>query len=601
MTERINILSGSASHQATTDFFMKRWMIALSIFLPAAYLLFAVVFPDLDPVLQAPLPHFYIVTFFTFVSVVVTFLTAVVLGRSGMPRHRLLATAFAVMGVLMFVHGVMTPGALVFTFNPGIRWAAWLTLFLGGFIFAIASFDTPERPLSNLRLHRIHLILGVFIGAFIVIVAFFPDWLAAVDEQMDPWHQQAAFMSTLLFWLFAAWRFVRIYRITSNRVDGGMALIAVWFVVAALSMHGFENWHLSWWLYHVLLLMGVATAVVILAQAYEELREFQLTYYYAAIGLILTVGLALISAYLVSRFVERNMPYDEAELMVEMLVSARLTGFMIAGLTMSLLFLALFFVVRRADRLISIRNQELAQAYADLQASEAMRDDLADMMVHDLRSPLTAISLNLDLLERAVKDPGKASYRLKFIESARHSVTQMIGLVSQILSVAKLEAGQLNPNFQPLDVAELLVQKTAVFRPQAEANSKKIHCWTESSLPMPFADKELIGRVLDNLISNALKYTYPGGSIHLRAEFCETAVLVQVQDDGEGINPEVATLIFDKFYQVMDESGQPRRHGTGLGLAFCKLVVEAHQGKIWVNSKPEEGSSFSFTLPLNPS
>ena len=376
---------------------MKRFLIALSILLPAGYLLFAFLLPMRDPVWQAPIFHFYIVTFFTFVSAVVTFLAAVVLGNSSLPRHQLLATTFAVMGVLMFVHGLTTPGALIFTYNPGIRWAAWLTLFLGGLVFTIAALDTPKRPLSLPSLYRVHWILAIFIGAFILIVLFVPEWLAAVDAQIAPWHQQVAYLSTLLLWLFASVRFILIWRETGERVDGVMALLAVWFVLAAVSMHGFAQWRVGWWLYHILLLLGVITAVVVLAQTYETLREFRLTYYYTAIGLILTAGLMLLSAFLVSRFVEQTMPYADA-VMVELLVSARLTGFLIAGLTMGLLFLALFFVVRRADRLITARNQELSQAYTALQTAETMRDDLADMIVHDLRSPLTAISLNMDLL-----------------------------------------------------------------------------------------------------------------------------------------------------------------------------------------------------------
>lgn len=575
---------------------MKRLLIALTVFVPATYLLFAFFYPDHDPMWQAPLPHFYIVTLFTFVSVVVTFSTVVALGHNAVPRHRLLATAFAVMGGLMFVHGVLTPGALIFTFNPGIRWAAWLTLFLGGFIFAIAAFDTPKRPLSLPRLHRIHWILGIFIGAFVLIVFLTPAWLTAVDEQAFPWHQNLVYASTLLLWLFATVRFVQIWRQTQDLVDGVMALIAVWFVLGTISMHSFPSWHLSWWLYHGFLLMGVITAVVALAKEYENLREFRLLHYYAAIGLILTGGLTLLSSFLVSRFVEQNMPYEET---VEMLVSARLTGLLIAGVTMGWLFLALLIVVRRADKLIMVRNQELAQAYADLQAAEAMRDDMADMVVHDLRSPLTAISLSMDLLEMALNNPDKASYRLKFIKRARVSMAQMLGLINQILATAKLEAGQLNPDFQPLDIAALLAEKTDVFSPQAEKDGKHLECTTSGTLPNPQADSDLISRVLDNLINNALKYTVPGGSVYLKAAVVETAVVVQVHDDGEGIDPAAAVLIFDKFYQVKGSDGKAKRQGTGLGLAFCKLVVEAHNGRIWMESQSGQGSIFSFTLPLN--
>ena len=174
----------------------------------------------------------------------------------------------------------------------------------------------------------------------------------------------------------------------------------------------------------------------------------------------------------------------------------------------------------------------------------------------------------------------------------------MVGLINQILTTSKLEAGRLTPNLQTLDITALLAEKTAVFSPQAEINEKQIVCQVADDLPAPPADSDLISRVLDNLMSNALKYTTAGGCISLRATVNETAVLVQVGDDGEGIAPEMIVHIFDKFYQVKDAEGKPIRQGTGLGLAFCKLVIEAHHGQIWVESELGVGSTFSFTLPL---
>jgi hypothetical protein len=100
----------------------------------------------LDVVIRVPLFHFYIVTFFTFTAAVVALLLASVLGAQSLYRHRLLVTAFASMGALFFIHGSTTPGAIILEANPGIRWAAWLTLFVGGLLFALAGFDRPSKP-----------------------------------------------------------------------------------------------------------------------------------------------------------------------------------------------------------------------------------------------------------------------------------------------------------------------------------------------------------------------------------------------------------------------------------------------------------------------
>jgi NtrC-family two-component system sensor histidine kinase KinB len=104
--------------------------------------------------------------------------------------------------------------------------------------------------------------------------------------------------------------------------------------------------------------------------------------------------------------------------------------------------------------------------------------------------------------------------------------------------------------------------------------------------------------VVDNLVSNAFKYTDRGGHIKVMVEHAEDTLLVHVRDDGQGIPDDYHDRIFEKFVQVTDDSGAPLRKGTGLGLAFCRLAVEAHGGRIWVVSVPGQGSTFSFTLPL---
>ncbi|MCB8965333.1 MAG: HAMP domain-containing sensor histidine kinase [Chloroflexota bacterium] len=707
---------------------MKRILVLLSLVVPIGLLGFAALFPASDVTLHEPLLHFYIVTFFTFAAAVIAFFTAAALGTDSAPRHRLLAMSFAVMGALFLVHGATTPGALIFTSNPGVQWAAWLTLLVGGVVFAFAGWDRPERPLSTRHFVRIQWGLGLFYLLFVLIVVFEPGWLTAVNQLAAPLHQRLVFGSTLLVWLYAAARLTQTWRQTGDQVDGVMALIAAWIAIGSVSLHQFALWHISWWIYHVQLLLGAITAVGVLGQRYEQLRRFRLTAYVAAAGLIVTAALTLLSSHLFAQIVERrleaeisqqglrvgqnlavsflaDMPeattgmelrqmagetrlfqsatwaarlagleigavivYDgmgtavypdtlpplpsatnslmqamqegattrifmsETPLyegatadhylqtfvpltssagtvgvistvqalpdLVPAVVAARLSGLLIAGLLMGLLYLGMLIIVQRADRLISARNQELAQAYADLQAAEMMRDELTDMLVHDLRSPLTSVSLSLDLLEKTLEDPDKAMYRPRFFRGARDSLQQMLALINQLLDVARLEAGQLKLEPTTFAIAELLQEKAARFTLQAETAGKQLRVNVDDALPSVQADRELVGRVLDNLIGNALKHTRSGGHITLCAATNGPGLVLHVADTGEGIPAEAAVHIFDKFYQVRDAQGKPVRRGTGLGLSFCKLVVEAHNGRIWVESQPGQGSTFSFTLPL---
>jgi signal transduction histidine kinase len=278
-------------------------------------------------------------------------------------------------------------------------------------------------------------------------------------------------------------------------------------------------------------------------------------------------------------------------------VEARLAGLLIAGLSMTALFFVLLGIVRRADRLITARSDELSRAYTDLRAAEAMRDDLTDMIVHDLRTPLTTVTVNLDLMARLADDPTHQNTQRRFLSNARDSTKRIVGLINDLLDVSKLEAGQLHPMREWLSILDLLHERAAVFAIQAEAENKQIAVEAEAELPSALADPSLVSRELDNLISNALKYTSSGGHVRLSAARNGRMLRLSVNDDGEGIPAEYIERIFDKFVQVPDDN-RSRRRGTGLGLTFCKLAVEAHGGQIWAKSTPGQGSAFFFTLPM---
>jgi len=244
------------------------------------------------------------------------------------------------------------------------------------------------------------------------------------------------------------------------------------------------------------------------------------------------------------------------------------------------------------------RSRELERAYADLRQAESLRDDLTHMIAHDLRNPLTTIIVNLDLSAMVRHDPDYDDDLPRLLMTARSAGERMINMIGDLLHVSKLEAGELRPALDTLSLPALLAEKDEACRSQAEGENKTLVIHASADLPPVMADAELIGRVIDNLISNALKYTVTGGRIEISAERHDQNLVVCVRDDGQGIPLEYHARIFDKFVQVTDSMDVPLRKGAGLGLAFCRLAVEAHGGKIWVESVPGQGSAFSFTLPL---
>jgi signal transduction histidine kinase len=703
---------------------MRRLLIALAFLGPALFLLFFRVWQDVDPSFVNPLFHFYIVTFTTIAAAVVSILMTVTLGDVARPRHSLAAAAFAVMGVIFIAHGAPTPGALTAHAHPAVQWSAWLTLFSGAVMFVLSSLDGPGQRRSPLPVRSIISGVGVVLVLYFAILLFAPGWLTAITEQGGHWPKDIIFWTTLALWLLALSRFLLIWRVDNNRVDGMLALVAAWLAASTVSLHQFPLWNLSWWFYHVFLLGGFLLTTSVLVAEYEHARRFRLLPYFLGVSLIFTALLALLASHLFGRqaagslageietvaagqiqnltsdiagslpadaddttarnlytsrlvalplgditvydtngiviypassiemrlidpddkpafdrslegetvamflepgqlppgyttsenvhlleimaplpMVESGEPagvvrsIQEVPQLTEAVLQARRAGFFIALVTMSLLFVALLLVVYRADRIITARTEELAAANRNLRRSEEIREDLTDMIVHDLRSPLTAIAASLDLMNR-VSDTAQADGRNRFITSARAASRRMEGLISDILAVSKIEAGELQPAYQSVALYELLSERMNEFEAQATAENKQLHLEGPAEL-VTTLDPALIGRVVDNLLSNAFKYTVDGSCIQVIEQADNGQVSVIVRDDGPGVPDEYKDHIFGKFAQVPQSRDElATRKGTGLGLAFCRLVVEAHGGQIWVEDAPAGGSDFKFWLPI---
>jgi signal transduction histidine kinase len=234
---------------------------------------------------------------------------------------------------------------------------------------------------------------------------------------------------------------------------------------------------------------------------------------------------------------------------------------------------------------------ELRENYKRLQEAEKLRDDLRNMIVHDLRTPLTAVIAGIDMLGLG---SGMDDMQREMIAIAAGGGRTLLGMINDLLDVEKMEAGMMALRYEDLSAAALVSTAIAEVRSLAEQSETSLVTVLEEGLP-PFAgDANKLGRTLVNLIANAIQFTAHGTvTITASLDHLQT-IRFAVADTGRGIPADAFERIFEKFGQVDTTS----RVGTGLGLAFCKLAVEAHGGRITVNSTPGAGSTFSFTLPL---
>ena len=241
------------------------------------------------------------------------------------------------------------------------------------------------------------------------------------------------------------------------------------------------------------------------------------------------------------------------------------------------------------------QRRKLKENYDQLRRLEAARDNLVHMIVHDLRSPLTGISGFLDLALELGKET-LTEEGLDYLQTAKRSTTAVIDMVSAVLDVSKMETGDMKLHLAECDLVRIAAD--LVTGMQSLKESREMILDAPSAPVTVVADGDLLLRVIQNLLGNALKFTPSDGWIRLGIEPDDNRVCVTVRDNGPGVPAEYQARIFEKFGQVEARANR-QKHSTGLGLTFCKLAVEAHGGSIGVESEVGKGSKFWFVLPKN--
>jgi signal transduction histidine kinase len=231
---------------------------------------------------------------------------------------------------------------------------------------------------------------------------------------------------------------------------------------------------------------------------------------------------------------------------------------------------------------------------AELESLEQLRRDLVANVSHELKTPISALRAHLENLLDGVERPDTETLQVMLAQSER-----LGRLVDQLLDLSRLESGDVPLEPVPVELAPLVSQVLSEIEVARPGRGVELDDRIPDDLPPVLADRERVHQVLFNLLDNAVRFTPAGGRVTVTASRHNGSVDVAVADTGPGIAPEHLPRLFDRFYRV-DEARSRDDGGTGIGLAIARSVVEAHGGRIWAQSEPGRGSTFTFELPAAP-
>lgn len=233
-----------------------------------------------------------------------------------------------------------------------------------------------------------------------------------------------------------------------------------------------------------------------------------------------------------------------------------------------------------------------ARLYDSAQRANRARDEVLGIVSHDLRNPISAIAMCARVLKE--NPPSDSEARAELLDTIQESTDWVNRLIADLLDVANIEQERLSLETRPQEPSQLALQALHMFEVEARQHGITLEARLPTNLPLVAADGARVVQVLGNLLRNAIKFTPREGSVVMAVEPQGAGVVYSVADTGPGIDPEHQTRVFDRYWQ---SSRGARARGTGLGLSIAKGIVEAHGGRIWLESQLGKGSRFAFTIP----
>ena len=241
------------------------------------------------------------------------------------------------------------------------------------------------------------------------------------------------------------------------------------------------------------------------------------------------------------------------------------------------------------------KKRNLQKKNSQLKRLEKLKADLFNMLIHDLTGPISEMVANLDILSYTVSDENR-----EYVEYAKTGCSSLNSMVSNLLNVTSLEEGNLELVYEEIEPEDLINDARAGLFGLIKMKELTFLEKFPPTKPRDFfwGDRKLLIGILQNLLTNAISYSPPGETVEIGFEYLNSQKIeFFVKDNGPGIDPEYKEAIFDKYFKLAKKT-ESRAYTTGLGLTFCKMAVEAHRGKIGVESESHKGSRFFFLLPV---
>jgi len=243
---------------------------------------------------------------------------------------------------------------------------------------------------------------------------------------------------------------------------------------------------------------------------------------------------------------------------------------------------------------------EIAEKNQKLMDLEKIRDGLTHMVIHDLRNPLTSISAYIQLIQ--LENQNLSESQQENVQNCLRFCQELREMIQNLLDVNKMEEGKLTPQREAINLGKLLEELVGQFTPRAKEKEVSVSLSQNGDNSSAFLDRRLIKRVVANLLDNSLRYTPRAGRVEVILNFAREkgTLSLSVKDSGLGLAPEYHQKVFDKFGQVKMEQAGIISGSCGLGLTFCKMAIEAHGGKIWVESEGQgKGCTFTALIPIS--
>ncbi len=552
--------------------------LVIFLILPLAIFMYLRIFPDRDLRIwgltwNTRLIHYYGVSFASFMALVTALFAGAALGAKATARTLFITLAFSAISALLLISGITTPGVLL----PGpisetFRWSLRLSLFVGALFFAIAVTPWPhhiERTIVRYR-QTISLVLLLFYVLFLVIAFAFTAPLDFLT-QLDPILANTLATISVASYTWAGWLTYRRYKKDNRRIDRQLAIAMILLAEAQIFM-AFGVWgRLSWLLSHTLILIALADALYALLVAFQSTQQIRAAHYFGALGSIIIVGLSLIIG-------EVGMGFLQIAVNRSTVVTMTLAQ---GGLS----FIVLYFIVVHLDKLIAERNEALKR-------EQHLRNELTQLIVHDLKNPLSVITSGLSLVARG-QFANSPETQQSLVAQLEESGQNLISLINDLLDVERMEAGKLMPEKTAVNLKSLIGERVQAYRILAQTNKQELKLFMPAAPVKVSVDQNLIERVMNNLLANALKFTPEEGEIVVTLSLANEDVVIFVDDNGPGVPDSEREHIFEKFGQIE----RAERRGSGLGLTFCKMAVEAHGGTVTILDSPLGGARFVVRLP----